>query len=205
MAKSTFKFQLFGLAEVRKKYRTLAQRYSKSHQRHVMFKKMAVYMWSSIGKNFRAEGRPDRWKKLKRSTINARLRGRSKAKGREGKAIRTTAAGRAQAARKLRRLRAGGSGTGVRSVRILQDTGRLRHSVGPTNVRNSVWRIKGPRLEFGTNLKYAQTQHFGDAKRNIPARPFLLFQRQDVKRLSGLLRKDVRQWNRDNTLRKPKI
>ena len=49
------------------------------------------------------------------------------------------------------------------SMKILQDTGELRHSIAYEAGNNSV--------RIGSKLKYARTHQFG--RGNIPARPFL--------------------------------
>lgn len=65
---------------------------------------------------------------------------------------------------------------------ILVDTGTLRASV--TGKGEGYIRRLGPtRLVMGTNIKYAATHQYGSPKKNIPARPFLLFQPEDIQRI----------------------
>ena len=63
--------------------------------------------------------------------------------------------------------------------KTLQDTGRLRNSITYTKSRNVV--------TIGTNVVYAPTHHYGDPKRNIPARPFLVIRPEVEKRIMRLI------------------
>lgn len=58
--------------------------------------------------------------------------------------------------------------------RILQDTGRLRASIQPT--------VESPRRAViaTTNVIYAATHHYGDSRRNIPARPYMWLSRHSI-------------------------
>jgi phage gpG-like protein len=79
---------------------------------------------------------------------------------------------------------------GGRQVKILRDTGRLMNSlspgvlsgVGPDSSytkptaeggEEQILEILESGMMVGTNVKYAATHQYGDAERNIPARPFL--------------------------------
>lgn len=125
----------------------------------------------SILANFRAGGRPVKWKPLSSFTIRERKR-------------------------------KGTWRTGVGSDQpILQETGALRQSIG------SVFHISPTELEYGTNYKTATIHQFGatvplgggrkgGARRGeiesrptrmvkIPARPFMLFQPEDVETITA--------------------
>lgn len=71
---------------------------------------------------------------------------------------------------------------GNRSVEILRDTGILLNSLSPGEMTGSEYQSSTEDQVFdtitngvivGTNVPYAATHQYGDAKRGIPARPFL--------------------------------
>lgn len=136
-----------------------------------VFKKIEAHMIGSIEKNFEAQGRPERWAPWKNpeQVILGRLRRLKKYKGakREKKKEMINQA-----------LAVGG--------RILLDTGTLRRSV---TGRSHDYTRKMDKLEFrmGTRLAYAPVHQYGSAKKNIPARPFLLFQKEDVEAIQELV------------------
>lgn len=116
------------------------------------------YMTGSIQKNFDAEGRPTRWQPLSLATLLGWAGGRKGSftkKGNWSKKGQTALAGR----------------------KILTDTARLRNSI------NYAAGARG--LTLGTNVIYAAIHQFGGQagrgrKVFIPARPYLLFQDEDV-------------------------
>jgi|GEM_PF-1296279 len=151
-----------------------------------VFKVIVVDLERSAADTFRAEGRPTPWKRLSPVTIARRRKGKR------------------------------GQGAVGGSVKILQDTGRLRMSVSG-RARGSVRRFGRVDLTFGTNLAYAADQQYGRARKpgqketvkahrrkahsrgsikvkahrvtsfirtvtwpKVPARPYLLWQHQDV-------------------------
>lgn len=76
-------------------------------------------------------------------------------------------------------------GPGPGMPRILQDTGTLRASV--TAVRGKgkgagkgIWKLSKAQLIIGTRVEYAAKHQLG---KGVPKRPFLLFQREDVKKI----------------------
>ena len=68
-------------------------------------------------------------------------------------------------------------------MKILNDTGRQRRSVRYLATKD--------RAVVGTRLKYAATHQFGDAGRNIPARPFLGVTEADLAAVRRMMRKHV--------------
>ncbi len=111
---------------------------------------MARRLEASIQANFDAEGRPDRWAPLSFAAKVAWHTGRKSFWTKSG---RMTAKGRAAWARR----------------KVLTDTGRLRRSI--------VARAFPDRVEVSTRVKYAIFHQAGTRK--MPARPFLLVQRDD--------------------------
>lgn len=117
-------------------------------------KAAGAYMLGSIEKNFRAQGRPQKWPGLSQGALRRRRRGR----GRGG-------------------------------AQILIDTARLKNSHG--------YVVTGDAVEIGTNVKYAARQHFGYAggkgrgHSRTPARPFLMFQAEDLPEISEIFKRHI--------------
>jgi len=86
-------------------------------------------------------------------------------------------------------------GKGVGTAQILLDTGVLRASVtSPTPKKakaKSIYRLSNDRLEIGTNLTYAMVHQKGSTKKNIPARPYMLFQTEDSKKIQKIFKNYV--------------
>ena len=87
--------RLLGLPQLKKKYQKMQGLLLDKTSSAAIFKRIIVTMQSSIAKNFRAEGRPTAWKKLKKDTT----------RGRKG---RKTFKERANLAKKIRAKRAKG-------------------------------------------------------------------------------------------------
>ena len=98
----------------------------------------------------------------------------------------------------IARRRMGGKG-----AKILLDTGRLRASATRFHegAPNTTTKIERQFAVFGSTLEYAATHHFGDPKRNIPARPFMFFQKQDVVDINRTLLADVKIFDEQNRIR----
>jgi len=137
-------------------------------------KRSGVWMHRSFAANFREEGRP-RWKSLSWNTITNRKN---------------------------------------MSSRPLQDKGLLRQSVMTKTAQGNIYRLRNDSLTMGSNMSYAGYQQFGTvthrilprAKKvikfmsgdmkpvftrrvnhpGIPARPFVMFQDEDVKEIEGI-------------------
>jgi phage virion morphogenesis protein len=116
------------------------------------------YMKRSIDKNFSAEGRPAPWARLSLSTLLGWGRGKKghiTKKGAWSKKGQTALAGR----------------------KVLTDSARLRNSIS--------YNAGAREISIGTNVIYAAIHHFGGQagrgkKVTIPARPFMLFQDEDI-------------------------
>ena len=123
---------------------------------------------ASFIKNFEVSGRPNRWAPLKASTLRMWI-GRYK----QGGAYRTKAGGLTQ---KGHRAMAG--------RKPLIDTGALWRSVRPDQVgaRKVSWAAGGGAVN------YAGIHQFGAPNKHIPARPYLVFQDEDVTRHQMTLR-----------------
>jgi phage gpG-like protein len=126
------------------------------------------YMLGSIEKNFAAGGRP-KWPPLKLSTLLGWSYGFKKGGKYRTKRGGPTKAGRAASAG---RLPLTASGLLRRSVRVAVVTPRS--------------------VTIGTSSKYAAIHQFGGMagrgrKVRIPARPYLLFQNEDVQRFTEMM------------------
>lgn len=85
--------------------------------------------------------------------------------------------------------------------RILHKRGDhpLRASVttgqGLRKGRNQILEVERYSLRFGSNLPYAATHQFGDSRRKIPARPFLIVGRKDAEAIRLLIREHImKEW-----------
>lgn len=80
-------------------------------------------------------------------------------------------------------------GRGKGSAQILIDTGRLKNSM--------THKISGNGAEIGTNVVYAARQHFGygggagRGRSKTPARPFLMFQDEDVAAIERIFARHI--------------
>lgn len=125
---------------------------------------VGAYMLGSVEKNFRAQGRPDKWPGLAAST----LANRAKRNSRRRKANRVSG-----------------------SAQILIDTARLKNSIQFRVIGGGVG------VEIGTNVKYARRHQFGypggvgRGHARTPARPFLLFQDEDIKEIVNMFRRHL--------------
>lgn len=120
-----------------------------------------AHMLGSTSDVFRQEGKPEKWKPLKDETIIARFTRGNRARKRK-KRVGSPAGKRA-----------------IAGAKILFDRGRLAGSMG--------FRVRKNVLEFGTNLVYAATHQFGDKKRKIPARPYLIFLDENIKKFEEII------------------
>jgi phage gpG-like protein len=121
----------------------------------------------SISQNFDAEGRPDKWQRLKPATKWSRLGGKRKATKKRG--------GMRAAARRK-----------ASGMKILTRSARLRRSITKRADSNGV--------EVGTNLIYAATHQFGRTSGKgapIPERPFLLIQDGDWSKFESILEEHI--------------
>lgn len=123
-----------------------------------VFRNFGGYMKDSIEKNFAAGGRPGKWQPLAASTLGSFLGSR--------KSFRTKKGGVSK------------KGAAALSGRLpLTDKARLRRSISYT---------AGSReISIGTSVIYAAIHQFGGKagrgrKVTIPARPYLLFQDEDI-------------------------
>jgi len=117
--------------------------------RKPMLTEIGDFMVRSVQKNFDEQRSPagDPWASLKRPR---QIRGKVTTR-RLAAVIATT--------------RIGALGYRVTSFKILQDTGRLLHSIHRTATNDDV--------RIGTDVVYARVHQFGYAKKNIPARPYI--------------------------------
>lgn len=124
----------------------------------VPLKKAGLVMLSSVNKNFRSGGRPSPWRPLAQSTIRQKLKN-------GGTLLPLTGASR----------RSFGARTGG---------GNLRRSITFNASRN--------KLVIGTSIVYGAIHQYGgragrNHSANIPARPYLVFQKNDLNAIKELI------------------
>lgn len=73
------------------------------------------------------------------------------------------------------------------SDQILRDTGRLMNSLSSPSSADAILELTPDSLRFGTNVEYASVHQFGWPERNIPARPFMLLQQEDLEDIAAEL------------------
>lgn len=156
----------------------------------IPLKKSAIYMLSSISRNFSSQGRPIPWIPLSPMTLELRRKGKS-------------------------------SG----SPQILRDTGELFNSIVVSEPQNNTISVgtnlkKAPKLQYGgeniipshtenvksyyrrSKGKRTQVKAFSrkmpTRKYKIPARPFIMFQNEDVEVLQELFIDYVKKVIKDN-------
>lgn len=125
-----------------------------------------VYMLGSIERNFQGQGRPTKWKPLSERTLASR-----------------------RGARKARKK--AGAATG-RGSRILIDMARLKNSmatkvVDDQSVETGTNVVYGPRHQFG----YIPGGKKGRGQVKTPARPFLMFQPEDVDAIGRIFQRHI--------------
>lgn len=129
-----------------------------------LFRSFGEHMKESIEKNFDAEGRPTRWAPLSPATLVGWVGGYKKGGSYRTKGGRLTAKGAAA----------------VSGRKILTQSGILRRSVYYVAQGMGIEVIAG-----GAGLPYAAIHQFGGQagrghKVSLPARPYLLFQDEDI-------------------------
>lgn len=76
------------------------------------------------------------------------------------------------------------------SIKILVDTARLKNSMN--------FHVTSEGVEIGTNVVYAARQHFGyeggagRGHSKTPARPFLMFQKEDVREIGEIFKRHLK-------------
>ena len=133
------------------------------------FQRIGEIIRSSVIRNFREGGRPDKWTPTKV---------RSMSRAHAGKQARPGAR------RKAYTLR-GGSKRNTSGKKTLVDTARLQNSITA--------RAGADRVIVGTNLVYARIHQMGgmagrNKKVRIPARPYLMVQEEDWETMRDCLR-----------------
>ena len=123
------------------------------------FKAAGVYMLGSIERNFKEQGRPQKWQALAPATLAARRQGKGK----------------------------GGA-------KILIDEGLLKGSITTADAM----RTTSDSMVIGTNKIQAARMHFGypggegRGHSKTPARPFLLFQDEDVDAIETIFNRHIK-------------
>jgi phage gpG-like protein len=156
-------FKIKGLAQLERRLNKIADNIARPND---LLERVGKKMVASIQTNFKQQGRPEKWSPLKPQTLRRRRR----------------LAGR---------IDTGGKGKRRGSRRILIDTGWLISSIRYIQFLNGV--------AAGTSLKQAKRQQFGypggkgRGRSQTPARPYVMFQPEDVKDISNIFSRHVRK------------
>lgn len=138
---------------------------------------IGMYIVSRTMERFEQEG--PGWPPLSPATLRSRRRGRVSG-------VR----------RMLDRIRSAITGRSAYSAKILQDTGRLRASIGAP-AGEGVFRVRPREVVVGTNVPYAAVHQFGTNRAgrshavHIPARPFLKIEDEDVRVMQEIIRQYI--------------
>ncbi len=132
---------------------------------------VGALMLGSFEKNFKEQGRPQKWQGLASG-------GATGPRGRDAKG------------RFIGGARGKGRKRGGRGRKILIDTARLKNSIGFRLVAT-------PGIQWGTNVIYARRHHFGYSggkgrgRSKTPARPFLMFQKEDFPGIENIFKRHI--------------
>lgn len=138
---------------------------------------IGMYIVSHTMERFEREG--PGWPPLSPATLRSRRRGRVSA-----------------ARRLMDRIISSMTGRSVLSPKILQDTGRLKASIGAPS-HEGVFRVGSREVVVGTNVPYAAIHQFGTNRAgrshsvHIPARPFLVVEDDDVSVMEEIIRQYI--------------
>lgn len=137
----------------------------------VPMKRAGVLMLGSIGKNFDAQGRPDKWSPLSQWTLDRRRK-----EGKGAKILQDTGRLKQSMSYKLEGDNEVAIGTNVEYARIHNEGGTVRipaMTIRPKNASVLHWVDKGGNDVFAKSVKMpARTV-------KIPKRTFLMFQEED--------------------------
>lgn len=132
-----------------------------------MWEDIGFEVLNSVQRNFDAEGRPEKWQALARSTLLRKVGGVRKASTKRGhwtaKAKKT-----------------------LHGNKILTDTAQLRNSIAA--------EADAAGVTVGTNMVYGAIHQFGGrAGRGsiIPARPYLLLQEEDYPKIAAIIERHL--------------
>ena len=145
----------------------------KTNTRHTEqpMRAIGALVLGSVEKNFREQGRPQKWPGLASG-------GATGARKRDAKG------------RFIGGSRRKGRGRGGRGRKILIDTARLKNSIGFRLVAT-------PGIQWGTKVVYARRHHFGypggkgRGRLKTPARPFLMFQKEDFPEIEKIFKRHI--------------
>jgi len=80
--------------------------------------------------------------------------------------------------------------------KMLQRSGAAGGLLGSINYKKVSKGADGPKVIWGTNKVYARVHHFGYKKRNIPARPYMVFNRSTIDKFKDILRRYLADVNK---------
>ena len=143
--------------------------------------KASLIMLRSVDKNFREEGRPKKWKGLSPMTIGLRRKGK---KGGRPKILQDTGRLKGSIAAKIHKDHAV-VGTNVKYARLHQFGGTTKaKTLKIKQHRRKITQAFGRAITPKRITVRAHDMRIGPKK--IPARPFLLFQKEDIEAIQKL-------------------
>ena len=210
-------FTVEGLKEIQAKYKALGKSFSPgSKVVKALLKKFQVIMYSSIAKNFGAEGRPSKWKALQASTLAARRHGK-KARLGAGRILQDTG--------RLRMSVTAGKGpgsvsrlgsmaiefgtrlayaaahqfgfTGSQSVSPFVRKQASRDTFGKVDLLKNGALVR-KRIRTGMGIAYVRA-FVRDM--NLPKREFLVIQKEDSEQMKKTLVDHFRAWDKANRVK----
>lgn len=144
--------------------------------------RLQVIAYRSVLRNFQDQGRPTRWKPLSEATRDARD-SRLRPKRQKGKRRKTKWVGSGAVPGKIEKT------TGAymfRQYQALQDTGALKKSVQAHLIgRNGFVVYTG--LHSKDGYYYPAVHQFGSLDGKIPARPFMVWQNEDLREIKRII------------------
>jgi phage gpG-like protein len=144
----------------------------KAKNLRIPLKRCGILMLSSIDKNFREEGRPEKWIPLSEMTIAMRRKGKGKGKA---KILQDTGIGRKSIVYNVVSDQEVQIGTPLEYMRIHQTGGSINlpaRDIYPVNAKALHWVSDGKDV-------FAMHVHQKARTVKIPKRQFLLFQEED--------------------------
>jgi len=149
--------------------------------------RMQTIAYRSVLRNFNDQGRPQRWKPLAESTKDSRD-SRLRASRMKGKRRRKKWVGSGAVPGKI------DTATGAymfKTYSILQDTGALKKSIAATTVGRNGFVVY-TKLHSKDGYYYPAVHQFGSLDGKIPARPFMVWQPEDIRDIKRIIIEHIR-------------
>lgn len=155
--------------------------------------RLQIIAYRSVMRNFKDQGRPTRWKPLSESTRDSRD-SRLRAKKSKGKRRRKKWIGSGAVPGKI------DTATGAymfREYQVLQDTGALKKSIMANSDGKNGFVVytklhSEPSKKYPEGYYYPAVQQHGSLDGKIPARPFMVWQSEDIRDIKRIIIAHIR-------------